>query len=386
MKKESRMNTVDHGKHVVLIGVGNIGSQIVPHIARMKNVARATLIDDDRYAKRNLYTQNIVPGDIDRPKAEVQARRLSQINPDIHVEAVIDRIENVAIGRLKSDVICTGLDSLGARQIVNERAHLLGIPWIDTAVGGADRLARISVFQPGEGRVCLECDWDARQYSLLHQKYACDEEPNKPPPTNASSSLGAIAASLCTLECEKIISGEHDLVSFGREVYMDLAHHKFYVSTLPINVNCRFPGHRSSPIDIGKLETVSLDSTIGRLFERVNPQDRNRAGNPHGTFSVPGQMFVTQLTCPRCGTRRSFPHLRVSYESSSEDGRTCCGRRMVAAGFDDTNELRVSSLSPETIACTLENLGVRVHDIVRIRTAPGEIRYFEAACEEVDNE
>jgi hypothetical protein len=191
---------------------------------------------------------------------------------------------------------------------------------------------------------------------------------------------------MSAIECEKILSGRNDLVAFGREVYMDLAHHNFYLSELPLNDHCRFPGHRSRSIDIERLETVSPTVTVGDLFERANPLDRKRNGTPHGTLSVPGQTLVTQVTCPRCGSRRPYPHLRVSLDASAGKDRTCCGTTMVATGFDDTNELRVNSLSPESIHCTLEDFGIRPHDIVCIHTSSGETRYFEVTREEVDHE
>jgi tRNA A37 threonylcarbamoyladenosine dehydratase len=68
-------------KSIVVAGTGgNIGSYFTPHLARMPEVGRATLIDRDVYETRNLVNQDIVPGDVKKPKALVQARRLASIS------------------------------------------------------------------------------------------------------------------------------------------------------------------------------------------------------------------------------------------------------------------------------------------------------------------
>ena len=45
--------------HVIVIGVGAIGSHLVPHLARSPRVSRVTLIDRDRYETANLGGQQI---------------------------------------------------------------------------------------------------------------------------------------------------------------------------------------------------------------------------------------------------------------------------------------------------------------------------------------
>ena len=61
------------GAHVVLVGVGNIGSHLVSHLGRITEVGRVTIIDRDRYERANLVGQEILPGDIGRAKSRAQA-------------------------------------------------------------------------------------------------------------------------------------------------------------------------------------------------------------------------------------------------------------------------------------------------------------------------
>ena len=73
--------------------------------------------------------------------------------------------------------ILAALDSRQARQVVNQAAWRLGVPWIDTGVNAAQGLlARVGVFVPGPDGPCLECGWSARTYDLIEQAHPCHDE------------------------------------------------------------------------------------------------------------------------------------------------------------------------------------------------------------------
>lgn len=71
------------GKSIVVAGAGgNIGSHFTPHLARMAEVGRVTLVDRDVYEPRNGRNQDIVvPRDVGKSKAVLQAQRLKEIRP-----------------------------------------------------------------------------------------------------------------------------------------------------------------------------------------------------------------------------------------------------------------------------------------------------------------
>src|SRR5205823_9529388 len=66
---------------VTVVGAGDIGTHLLPHLARMWGVRRVTVIDRDRYEEKNLTSQNITRRDVGKRKAMVQASRLRRINP-----------------------------------------------------------------------------------------------------------------------------------------------------------------------------------------------------------------------------------------------------------------------------------------------------------------
>ena len=235
------MNRPHQSKHagrlrrlVDIGGGGNIGSHLIAHLARLREVGELLLIDSGTYEAKDIRSQEINPGDVGRFKALVQAQRASQINPGLRITAISERVENVPWGLLNADVILTGLDSKASRCAVNLIAWRLGIPWIDAAVEADGLLARISVFRPGPNRSCMECAWDERDYATLDQRHLCQPE-SEAPATNATSSLGALAAALQAIECGKVLDGDWEHVAVDRQLLVDARSGALQVTTFSRN-------------------------------------------------------------------------------------------------------------------------------------------------------
>ena len=180
-----------NGKSIVVVGLGNIGSHLIPHLARMENVSRIVLIDRESYEARNFVSQDILPAEAGESKALVQARRLTAIRPDLDVQAVHAPLESVPLGLWRAHLIVACLDARRGRQAaVNERAFHLGVPSVDTGVLASQSLARVNVYAPDRDAPCLECPWSDADYRLLEQQYPCEGAVETPPPTGAPSALG----------------------------------------------------------------------------------------------------------------------------------------------------------------------------------------------------
>ena len=77
------------GARVVVVGAGgNIGSQLVPHLARLPQIGSLVLIDRGVYDLGNVATQAITRRDAGRQKAEVQADLVRRINPGLFATPV----------------------------------------------------------------------------------------------------------------------------------------------------------------------------------------------------------------------------------------------------------------------------------------------------------
>lgn len=328
---------------VTVVGAGNIGSHLIPHLARLPGVQRVIIVDPERYEAKNLASQDITAGHVGRPKAVVQARRLRRIRPDIQVDPLVARIEDLPPGRLRSQVILACLDSRRARQHVNELAWRLGMPWIDAGVRAEGLLVRVSVYRPGPDSPCLECAWSENDYAALEQVYPCEAEPAQPQATEAPSALGALAAALQALECRRLLAG--DCTMAGREVILAAASHQHYVTTLRRNASCRFP-HEVWPAP-ERIHSVRL--TLGEALRL-------------GALSVPGKRFARTLVCRHCGRRRST--LRLLGDGRLRTTRCRCGGRMTAAGFDLVERLE-GELPERLLRQSLAGLGFRRGEIFR---------------------
>jgi len=355
-------------KRVVVIGAGgNIGSHLVPHLARMNNVAEVTLIDRDVYEAANLSTQDITAQDVGRSKALVQARRLLRINPDLRVHGIAEAVERVPLGQLRADVILACLDTRRARAYVNRVAWRLGVPWIDTGVEGTALLARVNVYVPAAEGACLECAWDERDYQMLEQSYPCREFAEESFRTNAPSSLGALAGSLQAIECSKVLRGQWEKAAVGQQVLVAALDHKHYVTSYRRNPECRMDHERWS---ITKLGRDPRGINVGQalmLAKRSN-------GDCSVGLRMEGSPFVSRLTCIGCGETKPLLRLQDRLRPGAQNCAGC-GGRMMAAGRDLNERLEADALPRKVENRSLHSLGFRPGDLFSVGNRRGELHF-----------
>jgi adenylyltransferase/sulfurtransferase len=352
---------------VIVVGAGgNIGSHLVPHLARNPRVSRLTLIDPDRYEPENLMGQDIVETNLGEPKVTAQARRLRSINGDVAITPIQDSVEHVPLGKLRADLIVACLDSRKSRMVVNQAAWRLGVPWIDAGVNAMGLLARVQVFMPAEGGPCLECSWDQSDYDAVEQRYPC--ETDSASATNAPSSLGALAAAVQAIECEKVLAGNHDCALVGRDVMIDAHHHKHYVTTYRPNLECRMPDHGGW--HIGSILGSPSSLTLARLTALA--ADGDSVGRDL-QCRVAGQAFALSLRCSDCGTSRETLQL----ERTLRQPPVCnaCGCSMRSSGFDMADVIRIADTPARVLSQPLAILGFESGDVVSVRALSWERHY-----------
>ena len=110
--------------HVLVVGVGGVGSWCAEALVRT-GVGHVTLVDDDAVAESNVNRQcPATAKTVGRPKVEVMAERLSEINPVAEVKAVVGRYpQGSAVGE--------GLWTLDLRQRQN-RGRVVVVDAIDS--------------------------------------------------------------------------------------------------------------------------------------------------------------------------------------------------------------------------------------------------------------
>jgi molybdopterin/thiamine biosynthesis adenylyltransferase len=362
-----RQSAAEPGRCVVVIGAGNIASHLLGHLARTPELAQVTIIDPGEYGPENLATQDIERKDVGRRKAHVQARRLRRIHPNLIVEPIVAPVERVPLGRLRSAVVLAGVDNNRARQTINERALHLGIPWIDAGVEADALLARVNVYVPGPDRACLECAWSDSDYERLDLVRPCSPEIDAPP-TNAPSSLGALAAAIQAIECRKVLNRQWDELAIGQQILLDSAHHKHYVTRFPRNESCRLVEHEPWTI-----EPLGDGAPRARLERVVNRAASDRLTLDGLVLRVPGELFVRETICRNC--RETRPFLRIERALSRRDRRCRCGGERLA--LQVTDALDAALLSPRDRSTTLQALGMRIGDVIRVDAPERAPRHFE---------
>ncbi len=380
-------------KRVALLGLGNIGAFAAGLLARLPGLGQLTLLDRDVYENKNVASQDIGAADVGRPKAHMQAERLRRINPTLRVAAMVEDVEPSPLGLLRVDVILACLDSRRARQCVNQAAWRLGVPWIDAGVRSDGLLARINVYRPAADQPCLECAWDQRDYEFIEQVYPCSG--NTPPSsaTNAPASLGALAAALQVLECQKILAGQWERVALGKQVLIDAESHRYFVTGIRRHHACRFD-HAiwqigpaagvgpAGPLTVGSLRTTESDRLREPQGHEPSIGDALAQAGRGAALRVEGQVFVRALVCPRCGEARGLPW-RLSGRLGAEQQCVRCQRRMLAPGTDAREWLGESDLTPTALGDAVRSLGLRDGDVFTVRGADGDHHFELGVCESV---
>ena len=354
---------------VVVVGAGNIGTHVLPHVARLSHVSAITVIDRDQYEASNVSTQNIYAADVGTSKALVQARRLKAINAALESRGVHAAVEEMPLGWLRADVILSCVDTRRGRMVLNQAAFRLRVPWIDAGID-ASGLARVHVYEPSDEASCLECAWDGRDYELVEQDYPCDNAPA--PRTGASSALGGVAAALQALECEKLLSADTTHSLAGRDVLLDARHHRHYVTRFDRNRACRMPDHAGWTI--GRCTVDLCSTTVRDLIGIVRPDAHHDV-----RLEVAGQQFALALTCLACGERHAALHLHRGTRRRTPGRCRSCGGSLVAAGFDLRDRVSLADVPADMASGALADLGMLCGDVVTLTA--GETDVHVELCE-----
>jgi len=353
---------------VLVAGAGNIGSSLIPHLARLPGIGEVTIIDRDGYEPGNLGQADITPRDVGQAKAAVQARRLRRLDPSLRVRAVRADLHELPLGMFRADLILAALDSKEARRVVNEAAWRLRVPYVDSGINAQDglRMARVTVYVPGPDAPCLECAWSDADYYGLEQPRPCLKGTPQGMPTNAPASLGALAAALQALEALKLLEGDTAHALCGRQMLVDARNHTSMVSALRRNAKCRFDHGLWRIEDLERPHEVTLSQILDNAHG-VGQQGRI-------WIRVQGRPFVRRLQCTECcATRETLCLLgRIPPRTA-----TCCSRPMQPTGFEMADRLDLASLPARTLAMPIHKLGLRRYDVFTVGSDDGGERHFE---------
>lgn len=141
---------------VLVVGAGALGSPAALYLAAA-GVGSLTLVDPDSVELSNLQRQILhATGEIGQSKVASAARRLTTLNPLVHVEPVAMRLteENAAELIAGVDVIVDGSDNPETRHALNRACVEQRKPWVHGAIWRF--FGQVTVFAEG-GKPCYRC-------------------------------------------------------------------------------------------------------------------------------------------------------------------------------------------------------------------------------------
>ena len=144
--------------HALVIGAGGLGSPAALYLASA-GVGRLTVVDHDTVDLTNLQRQ--IAHDLSRvgqPKAQSVRHSVGAINPDVQVQALVQRADAALLDRLLPtvDVVLDCCDNFRTRHLVNAACVRHRKPLVSGAAIGFD--GQVSVYDSTrDGAPCYAC-------------------------------------------------------------------------------------------------------------------------------------------------------------------------------------------------------------------------------------
>ena len=172
------------GLTAIVIGAGALGNEVIKNLTLL-GIGRLIIVDRDHIEPSNL-TRSVLycTPEIDRhlvartPKAVLAAERVSQMNSDVQVEALVSEVADVGLGVLRrADVVLGCLDSEPARFELSWQCVRADRPLVDGGLAVDDSSSGAVLVFPGAHGPCFLCRVDAARRRALLWELQGSEDP-----------------------------------------------------------------------------------------------------------------------------------------------------------------------------------------------------------------
>ena len=220
------------GAHALVVGAGGLGSAALMYLAS-SGMGRITVCDGDRVDLTNLQRQVVHRHEaIGQPKAASAAATLAGINPEIRIEALVERAgpERLLALVRGADVILDCSDNFATRHALNRACVAARKPLVSGA--GIRFDGQVAVFDlRREDAPCYHC--------LFAEDARAEEE--RCATMGVFAPLVGIIGTFQALEAIKLVAGVGDTLA-GRLMLFDALASRWHEVRLARDPHCRVCG------------------------------------------------------------------------------------------------------------------------------------------------
>lgn len=207
---------------VMVVGAGGLGCPVLQYLTAA-GVGTIGIIDHDQVSLSNLQRQVLYSiEDIGKSKAEVAAKKLLTLNPQIHIHPISQKIDSSnGLEFLKEyDVVVDCTDNFPTRYLLNDACVLLNIPLVYGSIFRYE--GQVSVFNYNQG-------------PTYRDLYSLPPDPHTVPSCEEGGVLGVLAGIIGSLQANeaiKILTNYAEPLS-GKLLLLDSATLKTHLITIP---------------------------------------------------------------------------------------------------------------------------------------------------------
>lgn len=346
---------------VMVIGAGALGNEVLKNLALM-GVGNLFIVDFDVIEAANLSRSVLFRAeDNGRKKAEVAARRVKELNPDVHVQYFHGDV-NTQLGLgvfRRMDAIVGCLDNREARLSINRFAYRLNKPWVDGAIQELFGLVR--VFAPGQG-ACYECTLTEQARREMSLRYSCPLLARQNILLGKVPTTPTISGIVGGMQAQEALKLIHQMpVNPGHVIHINGLTNEFHTTAYTPAEDCEshwvygditeLPDRKATTTTVAEMLRIARDALGSDVILELD------------------QEIVLSLECHRCETNTDVfkPISQVSYNDGLCPG---CGE------LREVHMTHVVTGSESFLDRTLLGIGIPPLHIVRARNE-SEYRFFE---------
>src|ERR1700761_123104 len=227
--------------HAIVIGAGGLGSPAAMYLAAA-GVGKLTLVDADTVDLTNLQRQILhVTASVGRSKVESGRDALAQLNPDVIVDAVAQRVDDAWLDAAvpHATVVLDCTDNFATRHAINRACFAHRVPLVS--------------------RAALRFDGQISTFDLRHPAspcYACIFPEDQPFEEVACSTMGVFAPTVGIIgamqaaEALRVIAGVGTTLT-GRLMMLDSLQMEWTTMRIARQADCAVCGERHGAGGVG---------------------------------------------------------------------------------------------------------------------------------------